>query len=146
MKNPRRSSDAFAQFGPLFFETRQIIRQNLCTDKPDPNAWLRFETLRFIGGATEPTMQDIAKHLRIAAPSATSLIAHLSREHWITRRKSATDKRIVRIVLTQSGKQVLADYQARSRATMRRVFSKLPPNDLSELIRILRHVGEAHKN
>ncbi len=140
------TNNVFTQFGPLFFETRQIIRQNLRVDKPDPNVWLRFETLRFIAEAREPTMRDIAKHLRITAPSATSLVAHLSSERWITRQKMASDKRIVRIVLTAAGKRVLAGYRSRSKATMQRVFSELPVGDLAELIRILRRVSDAHRD
>lgn len=139
------TKELFTECCPLFFETRQIIRQNLRGDKPDPNVWLRLETLRFIEEAGEPTMHDIARRLRIAAPSATSLIEHLSKKRWITRHKNPGDKRVVRITLTVAGKKTLAGYRERSTTTMRRVFSKLPERDVTELIRILRNVSEAHR-
>ncbi|HWP61128.1 MAG TPA: MarR family transcriptional regulator [Candidatus Paceibacterota bacterium] len=138
--------DLFAELAKLFFETRQVIRANVAGDKPDPNAWMRFETLRYIDDQGEPTMRDIARYLRITAPSATSLIAHLSREGWIKRVRGVPDMRTVRIVLSAKGASALARYRANSRETMQRVFSRLPATDAEELIRVLRRVNETHRS
>lgn len=135
----------FEQLGPLFFVTRQIIRDNLRGAKPDPNAWLRYETLRFIDETHEPTMQAIAKHLRVRAPSATSLIKHLIAMKFIVRAKQGTDKRVVRVALTEAGKKTLRGYRKRSAETMRRVFSKLPSEDVEALVRIFRRTRDAHE-
>ena len=61
----------FQELSTLFFEMRQTIRANLPDGQADPNAWMRCETLRFVSESEGPTMRELAKHLRVTAPSAT---------------------------------------------------------------------------
>lgn len=136
---------ALSELTSLFFTTRQIIRQQLPSDGPDPNTWLRFETLRFISEAKDPTMHDVAHYLRVKAPSATSLVAHLVRSGLIARKGEASDKRIVRISLTPRGKREVKNYTARCASTMRKAFSKLDDRELNSLVSILRHLRDVHK-
>ena len=148
----------FEELASLFFEMRQTIRANLPQQRPDPNAWMRCETLRFIAGHERPTsrgrsplrrgegptMHEIAKHLRITAPSATSLVRKLDRLGWVERKPSGSDKRVVRISLTTKGQRELARYRAQAERTMRKVFSKLPERDLSHLKRALKNLRNLH--
>ncbi|HEV3245030.1 MAG TPA: MarR family transcriptional regulator [Candidatus Paceibacterota bacterium] len=132
------------ELASLFFTTRQMIRANLPQGQADPNAWMRCETLRFIDEHGRPTMREVAAHLRITAPSATSLIRKLQRLGWTLRKPSGSDRRVVRISLTPTGKRELSRYRTRAEVTMRRVFSKLPERDLSHLIRVLRTLNDVH--
>jgi DNA-binding MarR family transcriptional regulator len=141
-KKPQTGS--FAELTSLFFEVRQTIRANLPRGQADPNAWMRCETLYFIAAHGRPTMQDIAKHLRVTAPSATSLARKLFALGWIARQPSEKDKRVVRIALTKSGERELARYREQSEKTMRKVFSKLHERDLSHLERALRNLRDIH--
>ena len=129
----------------LFFTTRQIIRAELPGGKPNPNAWLRFETLRFIAELREPTMQDIARHLRVRAPSATSLVRNLVSAGLAARCTVRADKRVVRIQLTRHGVRALAAYQKRSTAIMHKVFSKLGKREIWVLASILRRLRDIHR-
>ena len=134
----------FQELTSLFFDTRQTIRANLPRAQTDPNAWMRCETLRFIAEEGTPTMRDIAKQLRITAPSATSVVHKLIRLGWVQRVPSKADKRVVRISLTRSGEKELARYRTQSEKVMRKVFSKLPERELSHLRRALRSLRDAH--
>jgi DNA-binding MarR family transcriptional regulator len=129
----------------LFFSTRQIIKQQLPSGESDPNTWLRFETLRFISESKNPTMQDVAHYLRVKAPSATSLVAHLARTGLIERKGEKQDKRIVRISLTAAGKSEVKSYTARCAKTMQTAFSKLDDREIEALITILRHLRDIHQ-
>ena len=129
----------------LFFTTRQIIRAELPTkDVCDPNEWLYNEVLRFVEQSEGPTMQDIAQHLRVKAPSATSLIAHLVNAGWIERIGSTKDRRIVRIYVTKKGESELKGYTKRSTIMMRKVFSRLDSKEIETLVSILRRVQDTH--
>jgi DNA-binding MarR family transcriptional regulator len=134
----------FQELTSLFFEMRQAIRANLPRSQADPNAWMRCETLRFIDKDERPTMQEIARHLRITAPSATSLVRKLDSLGWIARKPSGSDKRVVRISLTPAGQRELARYRKQSQQTMQKVFSKLPDSDLRHLMRVLRSLNDIH--
>lgn len=134
----------FQELTSLFFEMRQTIRANLPQGQADPNAWMRCETLRFIDEHDAPTMQEIAKHLRITAPSATSLVRKLASLGWIIREPSGSDKRVVRISLTAAGTHEVSRYRKQSERTMRKVFSRLPERDLRHLMRVLRSLNDMH--
>ncbi|MDR3571489.1 MAG: MarR family transcriptional regulator [Candidatus Pacebacteria bacterium] len=139
------SKNNFQELTSLFFETKQTIRANL-PRRPDPNAWMRCETLRFIDEHEQPTMREIAKHLQVTAPSATSLMRKLFELGWIERTSSGSDKRIVRISLTADGRREVVHYRKQGEKTMKKVFSKLPERDLAHLKRILRTVNTIHKS
>ncbi len=131
------------ELATLFFSTRQIIRGKLPEGKADPNAWLRFQTMRFIKNSNGPTMRDVAGFLRIKAPSATSLIAHLVVQGSV-RRSAGKDKRVTRLFLTARGKKLLVAHDKRSNATMRQVFSEFTDVEIRELVRLLRHLRDIH--
>lgn len=138
-----KKRNLYEQLSPLFFETRQIMRDNLRGERPDPNRWLRLETLRYIDERAPATMHDIARYLRIKAPSATSLVSNLEKAGWV-KRLTTTDKRVVRIALSAKGEKMLREYREGSTEVMRRVFSRLPERDLTALTRILLRVADAH--
>ena len=140
----KKQQTDFVELATLFFETRQTIRANLPQGHADPNAWMRCETLRFIEEGERPTMQEIAKHLRVTAPSATSLMRKLSALGWIVRKPSEKDKRVVQIALTAAGQRELSRYRKQSEKTMRKVFSKLGRRDLAHLKRALRNLQGVH--
>ncbi len=139
-----RSSDRFTELARLFFETRHIMRSKVPGGKKDPNAWMRSEALRFVAEHEQPGMKDIAEFLRIKAPSATSLVAHLEREGLVARRACDDDRRIVRIALTGKGRQAVESYEKKSARIMREVFGKLEPGELRDLEAAMRRVAELH--
>jgi len=138
------SDKNFQELTSLFFEMRQTIRANLPQGQADPNAWMRCETLRFISEHQRPTMQEIAKQLRVTAPSATSLIRKLDALGWIEREPSGSDKRVVRISLSPKGRKELSRYRSQAEKTMEKVFSKLSATDLAHLKRVLRSLRTIH--
>ncbi len=139
-------NDRFQELSSLFFETRQIIRSKLPAEgSHDPNAWMRSETLRFISQLESPTMQDVAAHLRITAPSATSLIRYLHKQGLLARVGKEGDKRVVCLTLTPAGKTALSAYKERCSSTMRKVFSALSDTEIDELATILRHLRDIHE-
>jgi len=135
----------FSELASLFFSTKQIMKKQMPTNAhSDPNSWLRFETMKFIDVSGEPTMRDIAEYLRIKAPSATSLIAHLASLGLIVRKVEKDDKRIVRIALSPKGAKEVDAYTKRSIVTMRKTFSKLDAKEIQTLVTILKHLRAAH--
>ncbi len=131
------------ELASLFFSTKQIIRAKLPEGKVDPNAWLRFQTMRYIEDSKGPTMHELAAYLRIKAPSATSLVAHLALRGFV-RRIAGKDKRVTRLYLTPRGRKLLAKHDKHSNAIMRTVFSGFTDGEIRELVRLLRHLRGIH--
>jgi DNA-binding MarR family transcriptional regulator len=139
--------DTYRRLPHLFFMTRQLMRSKVrAKGKTDPNAWMRFETLRFVAGREGATMHDIATYLRITAPSATSLIAGLGRRKLIARERDKKDKRITRLRVSVRGMRLLSEYERGSAALMRQIFSRMSPGDIRELVRILSALDGHHRS
>jgi DNA-binding MarR family transcriptional regulator len=140
-------NDAYRKLPHLFFMTRQLMRSKVrAKGKTDPNAWMQFETLRFIAGREGPTMHDIATYLRVTAPSATSLIAGLGRRKLIARERDKRDKRITHLHVSSRGMRLLSEYERGSTALMRQVFSRMSERDIHELVRILNTLDGHHRS
>ncbi len=148
MKMVHKATQAsiYGELSGLFFETRQIIRQKLPADgQSDPNAWMRLQTMRYIDVSGEPTMQDVAAYLRIKAPSATSVVAHLV-DQGLVERKHGTDRREVKLSVTSRGKKVLREYAEQSDTMMRSAFSTLDEKEVWSLCDILKKLVRGHGN
>lgn len=129
----------------LFFTARQLMRSRVrSAGKSDPYGWMRLETLRFVDDNESATMHDVAKYLRITAPSATSLVHGLVKRGHLVRAAGKKDKRVVRLSLSRKGRKLLDTYITQSGGIMREVFSKLKPNDVRELARILQLLQDEH--
>ena len=144
MTTSTTKSTIYRELSGLFFETRQIIRQNLPGAKQsDPNGWVRLQAMEFIGRTNEPTMHDVAGYLRVKAPSATSLVAHLVSQGLI-QRHTGKDRREVVLSLTENGKKVLKQYSTQSEEMMRTAFSTLDEDEVCSLGAILKKLIHGH--
>jgi DNA-binding MarR family transcriptional regulator len=65
--------------------------------------------LNFIEANNDPTMKDLAEFLYIAPPSATSLANNLAKAGLIKRLLDEKDRRILRIIITEKGKEMLSN-------------------------------------
>lgn len=95
------------------------------------------ETLRFINEEDEPSMHSLAEYLRIAAPSATSLIQSLVKDALVKRVEDKGDRRVVRLALTGKGKSALESAMMHRMKAMRSLIEPLSAGDKKDLARIL---------
>jgi DNA-binding MarR family transcriptional regulator len=127
------------------FEMGRLLKSEMCRDGIPMPSFLHFETLRFIqdkegklkDADLAATMSDVAEYLKIAPPSATSLINTFVRDGVITRISDPEDRRRVRLTLSAKGTSLLEEtLEKRSRA-FASIFSSLSEKDSIELARIL---------
>src|SRR4051812_18248025 len=124
MKNTTHSPADVAKAATLFFMLRGLIRSKLAAGKQlDPYSWMRVETLVYIRDHKAPSMTDIAGHLSITAPSATSLINALAKAGLVVRKRDQADKRASRISLTPAGRVFVAKTTKRGIRTIGALFA-----------------------
>ncbi len=144
MTDTGSEENVYRELPGLFFETRQIIRQQLPSSKQsDPNAWMHLQTMDFIARNGTPTMQEVASYLRIKAPSATSLVSNLVSQGAVARTIGA-DRRQVVLSITSVGKKMLKSYGAESQKMMRSAFSTLDKKEVGSLCSILKKLIRGH--
>ena len=98
--------------GSLIRETFRAMVQSL---EPRLNGtglilsqWL---TLRLIGRGVIPCVGDVSRELGIESGASTRLVDQLELRGLLTRKRSDTDRRVVGIVITAEGSDVLASTQ-----------------------------------
>lgn len=125
----------------LFFMVRCLVRTKLAQGhRLNPSAWLRIETLKFIGDQEMPSMSQVAEYLSITAPSATSLVGGLIREGLVTKKKDPKDRRALKLALSKKGKTKLAEKIARGTALLGELFSVLDEGELNGFIALLEKI------
>jgi DNA-binding MarR family transcriptional regulator len=142
--NQQQKTSVYGELPGLLFEMRQIIRHTINGgDKADPHEWMHVQTLAFIATHGSPTMIEVAKYLRIKAPSATSLVSNLVlRGHVL--RKAGTDRRAVHLSVTSKGLEELKNHHERTERSMRTVFSALPKAEVCVFRDLLQKMISCH--
>jgi len=105
------------------------------------------QTLWFVAGyksspLSHLSMQDVARHFNIRAPSATFLVEELVQAGLLERRASAIDRRRVELVVTPKGKRAFKTFEAKRHVVLSKIFSPLEARDRKELNRILQKMLE----
>jgi len=99
--------------------------------------FLQMQALIFIKKAKNIQMSEIATHFQIEMPTATSLINKLNTMKLVKRQADPKDRRLVRIILTEQGKQLLEKALEERTKKINHLLSYLSKNDTLELLRIL---------
>ncbi|HEY5383320.1 MAG TPA: MarR family winged helix-turn-helix transcriptional regulator [Candidatus Paceibacterota bacterium] len=128
-----KGSDSTAS---LFTEVGQALKSRLQRSISLP--FSQYQTLWFVAEHTSPSMQDVARHFNIRAPSATFLVEELVQGGYLERHANAKDRRRVELTLTPKGKRAFKTFEAKRDAALSKLFGPLGDKDRTELNRILR--------
>ncbi len=128
----------------LVFTISRITRGGL-EGKSASLSYIQFQALSFIFKNKNASMKEISKHLQITAPSTTILINNLVRLKLVSRIDDRDDRRLVRLVISQSGQKELEKGFKAAKKHLETVFSKLSRQDQSDLNRILLKLSKIFK-
>ena len=98
----------------------------------------QLEILHYVAEKIDPTMKEIAEHLQIKPPSATTLVEALCKKKLLKREASGKDKRIVRISFTENIWKVFKSVKSKKHLILKDMFSKLSDGDKKEVVRIIK--------
>ena len=87
------------------------------------------------GGERGRSISEIADYLRVARPSVTMAVKKLEKRGYLTRQTSATDGRVVRVLLTREGRKVEKYHHQYHMAMAKTVEQVFTPEEQDCLIR-----------
>jgi DNA-binding MarR family transcriptional regulator len=91
---------------------QDILKQFQCvnaTAANGPHVELNMQELRvveFLGNEGPKMMRELAKHLAVAVNSMTSIVDNLEHKDLVRRHRSQEDRRVVRVELTDAGREI----------------------------------------
>lgn len=112
----------------------------------DPHAltysqWIIMQTLSMSGQAMTPT--ELTRYLTIEGTSISVVIDGIGRRGLIQRRRSRTDRRMVKVSLTEQGRTLLEEIDAAIAALIKEIYGPLTAAERGQLIRLCRKVRDA---
>lgn len=136
----------------LFFNTSRLIKEQSCSNKNlKPTSihhqhfsMLRIEVVQLIE-AERPTMKRIAEYLHIKAPSATSLVNGLVKAGYIKRMTGEKDRRMVKMIITNKGKDFLKDGLKQMTEKLKDVLLKLDQKQIDNFIKMMEEINNVYK-
>jgi MarR family transcriptional regulator, organic hydroperoxide resistance regulator len=75
------------------------------------------------------TQRELAKRCGVAPSTLNHTVDHLERSGWIERRRDVTDRRLVRLALTETGRRQLEQAEDAAGSHMEPMLDHLPPAD-----------------
>jgi DNA-binding MarR family transcriptional regulator len=130
-----KSDRASGSTSALFMEIGLLIKSRV--QKAVPLPFSQYQALSFVAERSRVSMQEVARHFKIRAPSATFLVEELARGGLVARHANKDDRRRVEVTLTAKGKKIFKSVQKKRDNILRELFSSLQRSDRQELNRIL---------
>lgn len=84
----------------------------------------------------ELTMSKLAKSLNIGLSTATGIVDRLINKKLVNRKRNHGDRRVVRVVLTETGKKTALAYQKQKKETIEKMMNMLSVKEQENFILI----------
>ena len=127
----------------MFNMGRAIKKQCLeSCGRADGLSILQIEALWYVKEGKEVLMKDLASHLFIAPPSATSLADDLVKAKLVKRSEDKEDRRTTAISLTPKGKRALANFLKKRMEKAKKRIDKLTQAEKKSLLAILEKLAK----
>ncbi len=122
----------------LLAESARVCRRHGLTEQ-------QYNALRvlYLGDPEGMACLEVAERLPNRVPDITRLLDRLLRLGMITRERLETDRRVVRIRLSESGRERVEEVTPNLAELHRLRFSRLEPRELTELSRLLQKLSPA---
>ncbi|HLZ73091.1 MAG TPA: MarR family transcriptional regulator [Dehalococcoidia bacterium] len=106
----------------------------------------QLKVLLILGERGGARVSWLAEQMAVSAPNITGILDRLERRGWITRTADRVDRRVVRVVLSDAGHQVIAELCAASAARCEPRLRRLSAGSRRELIHALDRLAAALGN
>jgi len=127
------------QFGKLM---SRYIKE---TQEEKAATMLQLTALQLLIEQPNGTVSDLADFLSLSKSSTTQLVERLVGANLVERIDDKEDRRIIRLVITETGKKEFITLKKKLMEKMQKIFSKVPAKDLRELVRIYTNLIETVK-
>jgi len=91
------------------------------------------------------TMTHLAELLDVSVASATGIVDRMEKKGVIERRRSEEDRRVVEVLVKDTGEQIFSAMQAERQIRLNRLLEEINDADLAALLQGLRAFGDARQ-
>ena len=131
--------DIISEFTKTMFEIFRSMRKEMSYQNELMHlSALQMQALIFISENKKTSMTDIAEYFHIEMPSATSLLNKLCDQKIVKRHEDENDRRLVIIIITDKGKELLKLGMQIRRKKLEKMLSYFTDKEKKELLKLLK--------
>lgn len=104
---------------------------------------LQIQVLGLLHIYPQPTAKDIGDAMYLSSSATTQLLQRLFDAGWIERKNDPTDRRSIRLSLTDKGNEMLQEYRSEKGAKVRDIFSVLTDQELEAFVSAIAKLNNA---
>jgi len=98
--------------------------------------------LNFLDLQGETRMKDLALYMNVTTAAMTGVVDRLVRDKCLVRVYDPNDRRVVKVKITDKGKELLKKMNDHKKKAIVKVFDKIPEKDREEYLRILINIKD----
>ena len=91
------------------------------------------------------TMTHLAELIDVSVASATGIVDRMEKKGVIVRRRSEEDRRVVEVLVDESGELIFSSMQAERQVRLNQLLAEIKDADLAALLQGLRAFGDARQ-
>lgn len=122
----------------IFQELVRRIHQYLQQNRIDGITPSQFMVLKQIndGEGGRATVSMVAEKLGVSLSAVTSQVERLHEAGYVRRSRDEKDRRVVRLIITPQGKEMMQKFMDNKVRVIEHFFSRLPEEDVDKLVEI----------
>ena len=123
-------------------EFMHIIASHLMQDlMKDDLSMNQFGILKELFTNGDVPMNRLADTLHVTAPAITTIVDKLEREDYVKRIRDDADRRIVNVMLTKKGREVIQRHKDARLRLLSLILSKMTPNEKKQWAEIYERIS-----
>jgi DNA-binding MarR family transcriptional regulator len=135
---PEHHTDDFLGSVNIFSTAiHELLERQLTLVAKNRITFSQLKLLNLISRTEGHTIGDVAAFLGVSNAAASKAVDRLVRRQLLLREEAATDRRAVRLSVTEAGRQILANYDGAAIKALRSVFGSIPTDRLRETAALL---------
>lgn len=139
----REDFESFCESLDLFVHATKRTRARLPEEALDLSM-SQFHLLGALDAAEGPlAVSELAHAAELSVPTVTRMLDGLVRKQIVSRDRDSSDRRVVRVALTDRGRELVATKRAVVRERRTALFDSLSPGERREAARLLRRLASA---
>lgn len=88
------------------------------------------------------TMSELAQEMNISLPTLTGIIDRMVKNGFIQRERVESDRRLVKVRLTQSGKRIINEFEKQKQNRFQHMLTAFNQQDRQVFLRLMRKLVE----
>lgn len=116
----------------------QSIRVEMRRGRSSDISIPQFRTLRFIQSYPDSSLSNLAEHLGLTLPSVSKLVDGLVKQKLVVRQASTTDRRRLKLLLTQTGSSIVDSARASGQSSLAKKMNRLSDGELQTICQAMK--------